>query len=191
MDDSDNDLAEKVLDGDTAAYRTIVDRHKARIFYLGLRFFHNNEDAEDFAQEVFVRAYKKLYSFRGEVPFGAWIYRLAFNCAINMYEFDKLRLTDPEEPGERDSYVYEEYSAPEKAAIDGELRRKVNDALVDLPDAYKIVIRMHYFDRLSYPDISDITGIPVNTIKSHVSRAKKIIRKSLSPYISMFDEGDQ
>lgn len=189
MDDQDNILVEKVLEGDTGSYRVIVDRHKSRIFYLGLRFFHNNEDAQDFAQEVFIKAFKKLYSFSGEVPFGAWLYRLAFNCAVNKYEFDKLRLTEPEEPEERRGYAYEEYTAPEKAAMDEELRGKVNDALADLPDAYKIVIRMHFFDHLTYGEISEITDIPVNTIKSHVSRAKKLIKDVLSSYVSFLDPG--
>jgi RNA polymerase sigma-70 factor (ECF subfamily) len=187
MDESDNSLVEKVLDGETEIFRTLIDRHKSRIYYLGLRFFHNNEDAEDFAQDVFLKAFNNLYSFKGEVPFGAWLYKLAFNAAVNKYEFDKLRLTDIAEPVEQIAYEHEEYSAPERETMNSELREKINDALALLPDTYKIVIRMHFFDSLTYAEISDITDIPVNTIKSHVSRAKKLIRDVLSPYVSLSD----
>jgi RNA polymerase sigma-70 factor (ECF subfamily) len=183
MDNYDNELVEKVLDGETEAFRIIVDRHKAKIFYLGLKFFHNDEDAEDFAQEVFLRTFKKLGSFLGNVPFGAWLYRIAFNCAVNKYHFDHRRLTVPEEPIEPAEYLYEEYTGPEKALMDDELRTNMNEALSKLPDAYSIVIRMHYYDRLSYGEISEITDIPVNTIKSHISRAKKLIKKMIEPQV--------
>jgi RNA polymerase sigma-70 factor, ECF subfamily len=183
MNDYDNDLVEKVLEGDIGAFRIIVDRNKGKIFYLGLKFFHNNEDAEDFAQDVFLKAFKKLYSFRGEVPFGAWLYRLAFNLAVNKYHFDKLRLTDPGEPPDQEPVLYEKYSGPEKETMYEELRNKINNALARLPEVYAIVIRMHFYDRLTYSDISEITDIPVNTVKSHILRAKKMIRNALSSYI--------
>jgi RNA polymerase sigma-70 factor (ECF subfamily) len=184
MDDNDdNVLAERVLEGETGAFSVIVDRHKEKMYYLGLRFFHNNEDAEDFAQDVFLQAFKKLSSFSGEVPFGAWLYRIAFNLAVNKYHFDRVRLTDPGEPADFRANVFEEYTSPEMAMMYEELRNKVSDALTQLPEAYTLVIRMHYYDRLTYGEISEITDIPVNTIKSHISRAKKMIRNILSSYV--------
>ena len=177
MNNYDNDLVEKILEGDTEAFRAIVDRHKAKVYYLGLKFFHNAQDAEDFAQDVFLKVFKKLGSFLGDVPFGAWLYRIAFNCAVNKYHYDHRRLTDPEEPTEADEYLYEKYSGPEKSLANEEIRKKVNEALEKLPEAYSIVIRMHYFDGLTYTDISEITDIPVNTIKSHILRAKKLIKQ--------------
>jgi RNA polymerase sigma-70 factor, ECF subfamily len=182
MDNYDERLIEQVLEGDIDAFRVLVDRHKAKVFFLGLKFFHNNEDAEDFAQDVFLRAYKKLYMYRREVPFGAWLYRLSFNCAINKYKFDKNRLTDIEEPDLAFVTTYEQYSDPEKRAFYRDLKEKVNRILATLPEAYVIVIRMHFFDRLSYREISEITDIPVNTIKSHILRAKLIIKKALEPF---------
>jgi len=81
----DNELVRRVLDGDLAAYRTIVERHQGRLFYIGLKFLHSNEDAEDFAQEAFLRAYERLGSYRGSGSFSAWLYRVAFNLAVNRY----------------------------------------------------------------------------------------------------------
>ena len=85
----DKDLVRRVLAGDREAYRGIVDRHKTRIYFLGVKFFHSPENAEDFTQEVFLKAYEKLRTYRGVSPFSAWLYRLAFNLAVNQYHVAK------------------------------------------------------------------------------------------------------
>ena len=170
----DNVLVARVLSGDHNVFRWIVDRHQGRIFYLGLRFLRNLQDAEDFAQEVFIRAYRKLESFSGKVPFGAWLYRLAFNLAINDYHVSRRRLAEVDY---QELPLSDPGLSPEAELLATETRDVVKEALKSLPDAYKIVIRMHFFDGLSYPEISRATGLPVNTIKSHVFRAKRLIRK--------------
>ena len=172
----DNVLVARVLSGDRNSFRSIVDRHQGRVFYLGLRFLRNLQDAEDFAQEVFIRAYRKLESFSGKVPFGAWLYRLAFNLAVNDYHVSRRRLAEVDYQG---LPLSDPSLSPEAELVATETRGVVKDALKTLPDAYKIVIRMHFFDGLSYPEISRATGLPVNTIKSHVFRAKRLIRKQL------------
>jgi RNA polymerase sigma-70 factor (ECF subfamily) len=176
-DPDDNVLVSLVTGGDRRAFRALVERHQARVFYLGVKFLHNLQDAEDFAQEVFLKAFRKLESFRGQVPFGAWLYRLAFNLAVNEYHVSRRKLvevdTDQISLGARDS-------SPEEAALREETRDEVRGALSTLPDAYQLVIRMHFYDGMSYPEISRASGIPVNTIKSHVFRAKRLIRSRLA-----------
>jgi len=173
--DDDNTLVARVLQGEVECYRPIVERHQGRIFYLGLRFLRSEQDAEDFAQEVFLRAYEKLSSFQGNVPFAAWLYRIAFNLAVNQYHVRRRELirisaaveTPDPSPG------------PEAGLLRGEAIERVRLALCKIPEIYKVVVKMHFFDGLSYPEISCIMKIPVNTIKSHVFRAKDMLRRLL------------
>ena len=173
----DNELVLRVGAGDHEAFRTIVERHQARIFYLGLQFLRSMEDAQDYAQEVFLRAYRKIDSFSGQVPFSAWLYRLAFNLAVNGYHVSRRRLA---EASCDDLSIPAREPTPETRLLEAETIDEVRRVLARLPEAYNIVIRMHYFDGMSYPEISRATGLPVNTIKSHVFRAKRILRKHLA-----------
>ncbi len=175
----DNALVERVLGGDVEAYRSIVDRHQTRVFYLGLKFFHNRHDAEDFAQEVFLKAFEKLHTFQGKVPFASWLHKVAYNLAINHYHQrrrSRVEVPIPAEP--RDPSL-----DPESRVLRNELMEKVRRALRKIPDMYKQVIRMHFFEGLSYLEISRILSVPVNTIKSHVFRAKQLLRIRLGVYV--------
>jgi RNA polymerase sigma-70 factor (ECF subfamily) len=166
---------QQVLEGEVEAYRYIVERHQARIFYVGLKFLRRPEDAEDFAQEVFLRAYAKLASFQGTVPFSAWLYRIAFNLAVNRYHMKKRSFLEVHtaelqpDPG----------LSPEQRVLREELAEWVRKALLKIPETYHVLIKMHFFDGLSYPEISKALEIPVNTIKSYIFRAKELIRQML------------
>ena len=173
-EDRDDALVKRVLSGDREAYRGIVDRHRARIYYLGLKFFHSPENAEDFAQEVFLRSYEKLSTFRGRSPFSAWLYRLAYNLAVNHYHLARRRLaaTVPEE-------IEDTSETPEARFVKKEERQRIIGMMRDLPDVYNVVLKMHYYDGLTYEEISRSMGIPINTVKSHVHRAKKILARKM------------
>ncbi len=183
---NDNLLVSRILEGQIDAYREIVARYQARVFYIGLKFFHNRHDAEDYAQEVFLKAFEKLQSFKGEVPFSSWLNKIAYNMAVNHYH--KRRRTHvevalPVEP--RDTSI-----GPEARLLRNELRERVRKVLKKIPDIYKPVINLHFFEGLSYPEISRVLSIPVNTIKSHVFRTKQLLRSRLGVYVlSYLEEG--
>jgi len=170
---SDNDLAQRVLRGEADAYRAIVERHQARIFYLGLKFLRRPEDAEDFAQEVFIRAYEKLASFQGGVPFAAWLYRIAYNLAVNSYHVKKRTVLSVPAV----ELLPDPSHSPEHRLLREELSEWVRKTLHKIPEIYHVLIRMHFFDGLSYPEISKALEMPVNTIKSYIFRAKELIRQ--------------
>ncbi len=178
MDVDDNELVRKVLEGDLAAYRTIVERHQGRIFYLGLKFLHSDEDAEDFAQEVFLRAFERLGSYRGSGSLAAWLYRVAFNLAVNRYRGAHPLTVELAEESLPDTTPH-----AEERLLSLESDERVREALEELPDRYAIVVKMHFFDELSYPEIAEALDLPVNTVKSHVFRAKAILRSRLERYL--------
>jgi RNA polymerase sigma-70 factor (ECF subfamily) len=173
--ESDNELVQRVLAGGVEAYGALVARHQARVFYLGLKFLRRNEDAEDFAQEVFIRAYEKLSSFQGSVPFAAWLYRIAYNLAVNKYHLKKRQL----QAVSTVDILPDSSFSPERHLLAEELAEWVRKTLHKIPEIYHVLIRMHFFEGLSYPEISKALQMPVNTIKSYIFRAKDLIRQRL------------
>jgi RNA polymerase sigma-70 factor (ECF subfamily) len=176
---TDNELVQHILDGHIDAYREIVARHQARVFYLGLKFFHNRHDAEDFAQEVFLKTFEKLRTFKAEVPFGSWLNKIAYNMAVNQYHKRKRAHVEVGLPCE----PLDTSLSPEIRVLRRELSEKVGNVLKKIPDIYKPVINLHFFEGLSYPEISRALSIPVNTIKSYVFRAKQLLRSRLGAYV--------
>lgn len=175
----DNELVERVLAGDRNAYRGLVERHQGRVFYIGLRFLRTPEEAEDFAQDVFVRAYERLRSFSGSVPFSAWLYRVAFNLAVNRYHVKRRSV--PQVPVEGAAVA--DRANPEREVLDGELALAVREKLGELPRLYQLVLKMRFFEGFPYQGMARALRVPVNTAKSYVHRAKAVLRTKLRGYV--------
>lgn len=176
----DNEVVTLVLKGDTAAYRWLVERHQSRVFYLGLKFLRTPEEAEDFAQDVFVRAYERLRSFAGNVPFSAWLYRVAFNLAVNRYHVKRRAVKHVPVDGVT---VADPASDPEREVLDDELASALREKLAELPRVYQLVLKMRFFDGFAYQGMAQALKVPVNTVKSYVHRAKGILREKLQGYL--------
>jgi len=170
---SDEAVVKRVLAGETGCFRVILERYQKKVYAIGLRFFRNADDASDFTQEVFLRSYDRLGTFRGDSRFYSWIVRVAYNLGINA-----VRRARPEE-SMTEEYVRSATPGPESIHIRGEVASALREALAALPEKYRICLDLFFFMGLSYGEISEVTGYNVNTIKSHVFRAKKILRSSL------------
>lgn len=170
---TDERIVALVLRGETALFRELVRRHQRRVHFTGMRFFRNEDDARDFTQEVFVKAYTALGSFRGESKFGSWLLRIAFNHAVNQKRAVR------ETAGIEGDCLASAHPGPEAQSLRTEAMEAISRALSSLPEKYRICIDFFFFLGLSYGEIGDITGFPVNTIKSHVFRAKQILRDAL------------
>jgi RNA polymerase sigma-70 factor, ECF subfamily len=179
VETSDKALVVKAQQGDIDAYKILVERHQRRIFYIGIKFHKNYEDAEDFTQEVFIKAYENVRTFSNNVPFSAWIYRIGYNHGINRISRKQPILLSEEAAVELPARS----DTPEKALEKKEQRVKVGEIITKLPDIYHTVIKMRFFDELSYAEIAEIVGKPINTIKSHIFRAKEIIKQSFEKYL--------
>lgn len=178
-DISDELIVRKVQQGTTEYFSIIVERYRNRIFSMGMRFFYNRDDSADFTQEVFFRAYDRIHSYREIAPFRFWLARLAYNLAINMKKNmpqERVSVDDVAEP-------YHENS-PEGEHLFDEMKQLLAQEINSLPERYRICLDLYFFMGLKYTEISDITGYPVNTIKSDVFRAKNILRQKLSGTIA-------
>ncbi|HSV97829.1 MAG TPA: sigma-70 family RNA polymerase sigma factor [Spirochaetota bacterium] len=170
---TDERIVALVLRGETDLFRELVKRHQRRVFFTGMRFFRNEDDAGDFTQEVLVKAYAGLGSFRGESRFGSWLLRIACNHAINVKKGAR------DVAGIESENLTSAYPGPETLSRRAEVSGALSDAIAALPEKYRICIDFYFFLGLSYGEIRDITGFPVNTIKSHVFRAKLMLRDAL------------
>jgi len=173
---SDQLIVGQVVGGQKDLFRLVVRRYERPIYGMGMSFFRNAEDASDFTQEVFLKVYRSLSRFEGRSRFSTWLYKIAYNTAINgvnrRKEYQSLAVEDMGVEVAHDD-------TPERMAIRGAARDAVVASLEDLPERYRICIDLFFFYDRSYREIEAITGFPVNTIKSHVFRAKRLLREKL------------
>jgi RNA polymerase sigma-70 factor (ECF subfamily) len=172
-DDADDQLIiGQVVSGNKELFGLLVKRHEQAVYGMGLSFFRNRDDAFDFTQEVFLKVYRSLPRFEGRSRFSTWLYRIAYNTAVN----GVTRRREYRSLAEDEGALEEE---PERKLLRGAAREAVLTAVSELPDRYRICVDLFFFYDRSYQEIEAITGFPVNTIKSHVFRAKKLLREKL------------
>lgn len=173
---NDNLIVSQIVSGQKDMFRLLVRQHEKAVFGMGYSFFRNKEDASDFTQEVFIKAYRNLPGFEGRSRFSTWLYKIAYNTAINEVNRRKEYLSLAE--AEADKLASAD-DTPERAALRNAAKEAVQVAVKELPERFRICIDLYFFYDRSYQEIEVITGFPVNTIKSHVFRAKKLLKEKL------------
>ena len=172
----DNLIVSQVIEGQKDLFRLLIRQYERAVYGMGRSFFRNSDDASDFVQEVFIKAYRSLSQFEGRSRFSTWLYKIAYNTAINELTRRKEYRSLLEEDTNKLSGGSD---TPERALLREAAREAVQNALKELPERYRICIDLFFFYDRSYQEIEAITGFPVNTIKSHVFRAKKMLREKL------------
>jgi len=175
-DDEERMIAAQVVSGQKELFRLLVRQHERAVYGMGMSFFRNTEDASDFTQEVFLKTYRNLSRFEGRSRFSTWLYKIAYNTAINSVTRKKNYHSLVEDEIESDN------DTPERKLLRGFVRDAVQEAITELPERFRICVDLFFFYDRSYLEIEAITGYPVNTIKSHVFRAKKILREKLKGF---------
>jgi len=173
----DNYIIDSILQGDADSYREIVNRYQNLVFSIGMRFFKNLHDAMDFLQEVFLRAYNSISTYKGRAPFKFWLVKIAYNYGINRVRTEKKENIIPEQ-------LPAPESGPEQRHFTGEIKDILLGEIEKLPENYRVCLDLYFFSGMTYGEISSITGIPVNTIKSNVLRAKQVLRNALKGTIA-------
>lgn len=156
------------------AFAELLRRHQGKVRGLLLRLAGDRTLADDLAQEVFLRAYRGLAGFEGRARFSTWLYRIAYNVYLNHRTRVRELAALPEgfEAGAM---------APETSlsANRSDLRRDLDVAIAALPDRYRAVVMLYYLEDVSYPEIAEILDLPLGTVKTHLHRAKRILRENL------------
>ena len=171
----DFSLIKRILAGDDDSFARLMTYYKTKVFIFGKSFFKNETDAEDFVQEVFIKVYTHLHSFKGKSQFSTWLMRIAYTTAINSFNRRKEYL-----PLSDELIIADQMNiSPEEQQIRKITKLAIKEAINELPEKYAVCIDMYFSYDIPYAEISEMTGYPLNTIKSHIFRAKKILKDKL------------
>ena len=184
-DVSDLSLVRRVQRGDKGAFDALVLKYQHKVVKLVMRYVRNPAEAEDIAQEAFIKAYRALPQFRGDSAFYTWLYRIAINTAKNAVvsrdrspiDFD-LDLQNTDESYDMQGRL-KDSETPEALTLTEEIRSTVNSAIDALPEDLRTAIVLRELEGLSYEEIADAMECPVGTVRSRIFRAREAIDRRL------------
>lgn len=176
---TDEQIIGRVRGGETRLFEELVRRYQDRVYGMAARLVGGSPDAEDIAQEVFLKAFRGLEGFKGDAKFSTWLYRITWNLCTDWVRRNR-------KPGRQHSSIDE---APETAdsrvdvagsLVESERRDEIQRALDELPQKYRAVVTLMYFQKMSYDQISAVLGLPLKTIETRLYRARRMLRERLS-----------
>ncbi|MFN3484155.1 MAG: RNA polymerase sigma factor [Planctomycetota bacterium] len=181
----DTTLIRRCLRGNAEAYGALVDRYSARILSLAFAMTGDRHEAEDIAQDTFVRAYKGLARFRHKAKFSSWLYQIALNLCrdrlkskgrqVRRVEDEELAALSPDPA----------HPAP-RALVEEEFSRRTQEAIAALPVLYREAFVLRHLAGKEYAEIARILGIPAQTARVRAYRAREMLRESLAPNVDTF-----
>ncbi|NJD31858.1 MAG: RNA polymerase sigma factor RpoE [Gammaproteobacteria bacterium] len=185
---SDLELVRRAQRGERGAFDLLVLRYQHKVIKLVARLLRDPTEAEDVAQEAFVKAYRALGSFRGDSAFYTWLYRIAVNTARNAMASRQRRPLDYEaDLSETEQSAVESRmrhtDTPEATVLSDEIHQTVNRAVADLPEDLRTAIILREAEGLSYEEIAAAMDCPVGTVRSRIFRAREAIDRSLKPLL--------
>lgn len=176
-DNTDERVAEAVQAGDIEAFGVLIERYEAKLKRYARKFLNYQEEIEDLVQDVFIKSYTNIQSFDSRQRFSPWIYRIAHNTFVNelkrkergsfiLFDADTIL---PQLPAKETT---------DKAVLDAELQTELDSLIVELPAKYREALILHYYEALSYQEISEVLQIPVTTVGVRMSRARDKLKRS-------------
>lgn len=177
------EFIKELKSGSEAAFGRLIEENQKKVFRIALSFVKNPTDAEDIAQEVFIRVYTSIGSFKGNSSLATWIYKITYNLSLDFLKHNnrKLKTTKTLDDPEDNEIITlaEEKFIPEKEFEDKELKKDLAEALKTLPDDQRQLIELKDIHGFSYEEILEMTGLKDGTMKSRLNRARASLRKSL------------
>ncbi len=185
---TDQQLVEKVKEGDKKAFNLLVLKYQNRVTNIVSRYIKNNGDVADVTQEAFIKAYRALPNFRGDSAFYTWLYRIAVNSAKN-YLVSQSRKPPASDVDAQEAEFYEgadalhEIASPESKLLTKEIETALLRAIDRLPDELRVAITLREMEGMSYEEIAQIMSCPVGTVRSRIFRARETIDTVIAPLI--------
>ncbi len=185
---NDKELVKRAQKGDKLAFDTLVTKYHLKVVNLVTRFVKDADDAQDVAQEAFIKAYRGLKNFRGDSAFYTWLYRIAINSAKN-YLVSQSRKTpafavDVDDAEHMESAGnLKEYDTPEGNMLTEEIEETVYKAIKELPEDLKTAITLRELEGMTYDEIANVMECPIGTVRSRIFRAREAIDKHLKPLL--------
>jgi RNA polymerase sigma-70 factor (ECF subfamily) len=179
---ADSDLIPRAAAGDPTAFQALVERHRAMVYRVAYQFAGNHHDAEDIAQEVFIKVYRSLDKFRQDAQLSSWLYRIVMNACIDHRRRQMPAAAAPfgEEAEQRLMNTAEEGPGPEDHAYAGELGQVLESEIARLPQGQRVVFLMRHHEGLKLSEIADALGLAEGTVKRQLHAAVHRLRGALS-----------
>jgi RNA polymerase sigma-70 factor (ECF subfamily) len=186
--DSDQSLVGRVQRGDKAAFDLLVRKYQHKIVKLVTRYVHDSTEAQDVAQEAFIKAYRAIHGFRGDSAFYTWLYRIAINTAKNHLVAEGRRPLehgmDLQDPEQYDMQArLRDVDTPERLLLTDEIQKTVEQAIEALPEDLRTAIVLREIEGMSYEQIAEAMSCPVGTVRSRIFRAREAIDLKLRPLL--------
>ncbi len=186
--EEDQQLVERVQRGDKRAFDLLVLKYQHKILGLIVRFVRDPHEAQDVAQEAFIKAYRALANFRGDSQFYTWLYRIAINTAKNYLVSRGRRPPESDVSAEDAEFMdgdhgLKDIESPERLMLRDEIEVTVHRAIAALPEDLRTALTLREFEGLSYEDIAAVMQCPVGTVRSRIFRAREAVDKALQPLL--------
>ena len=173
---TDYDLVLVFVEGDKAAFGEIVHRYKNLVYSVVMRMTNDKEEANDLAQEVFIKLYRNLEKYQPEYRFSTWTIKVATNLVIDYRRKKQQETANIDEMGDTLAY---DGDSPEETYIAKEQTEMLHELIDNLPEMYKVPIVLYHQQGLSYQEISEITDEPLSKVKNRIFRGRKMLKESL------------
>jgi len=187
--EADQILVERVQQGDKQAFGLLVSKYQRKLVRLISRLIRDPAEAEDVAQEAFIKAYRALPNFRGESAFYTWLYRIGINAAKNYLAARGRRAPTVTEYDSEEAETFDDgellrdQNTPERILMSKQIGATVNAAMEALPEDLRNAIVLREIDGLSYEEIAQIMDCPIGTVRSRIFRAREAISAQLKPLL--------
>jgi RNA polymerase sigma-70 factor (ECF subfamily) len=186
--ETDASLVQKFRDGQEEAFDELVKKHQQRVFNIAFQIVRSFEDANEVAQDTFVKVYQHLAEFRGESAFTTWLYQIVTNLARNRVRYNQRRHKDDsvsidcgedDESGQPHIQLADPAQTPDKIAAVTEQTRVIGQAMDKLSEAHREVLVLRVMQELSYEEIAGVLECSIGTVKSRIARAREELQKVL------------
>lgn len=172
---SDVELIDKCLNGNSEAFSELVSRYKRLIYKVVYNIINNEQEVNDISQEVFLKIYKSLHTYNSEYKFSTWAVKIATNYCLDVVRKKKIETL----PIDEAEGVSSNSNTPEAHYIDKERSQRINQAVSELPDKYRIPIILFHQNGLSYEELMRVLNEPMSIIKNRLYRARLMLREKL------------
>ena len=187
--EKDSVLIKKILHGNLKAFRYLIDSHQRLVAHIVYRIVSNSADQEEICQEVFIKVYQNLSSFKFESKFSTWIGRIAYNTTVNYIRKEKLPLFDDihtrtereskMEDIDRMADIKSENPTPEEVVESIDRSMLIQKQIKNLPTPFRTILTLYHLEQMSYNEIGEIMNLPESTVKSYLFRGRKKLKEVL------------